>query len=90
MSRTVVSATHRTPRPAPRHLLAYLEEGRVRVFAARRQSLWIAQQLPEAEELRIEARLRELNRTGRRTDVVEIQLHEDEEMCSVSVLCVRA
>lgn len=62
----------------------------MRVFAARRQSLWIAQQLPEAEEQRIETRLRELHRTGRRTDVVEIQLHEDDVTCPVSVLCVRA
>lgn len=90
MPRTAASATHQTPRPEPRHLLAYLEEGRVRVFAARRQSLWIAQQLPEAEEQRIEARLRELHRTGRRTDVVEILLHEDEVTSPVSVLCVRA
>lgn len=63
---------------------------RVRVYAPRRQSLWIMQQLPQAEELRIETQLRELHRTGRRTAVVEVQLRRDEETFRVRVLCVRA
>ena len=58
---------------------------RVRVYAPRRQSLWIMQQLPQAEEQRIETQLRELHRTGRRTAVVEVQLRRDEE-----TFCVRA
>lgn len=90
MSLTVTSATNETRYPATHHLLAYLEEGRVRVYAPRRQSLWIIQQLPKAEELRIQAQLRELHRTERRTAVVEIQLLRDEEICPVRVLCVRA
>lgn len=90
MPRTVTSATNETHYPATHHLLAYLEEGRVRVYAPRQQSLWIMQQLPQAEEQRIEAQLRELHRTERRTAVVEIQLRRDEETCSVRVLCVRA
>lgn len=64
--------------------------GGVRVYAPRRQSLWIMQQLPQAEELRIETQLRELHRTGRRTAVVEVQLRRDEETFRVRVLCVRA
>ena len=64
--------------------------GRVCVYAPRRQSLWIIQQLPQAEELRIETQLRELHRTGRRTAVVEVQLRRDEETFRVRVLCVRA
>lgn len=54
MSRTAATVTNETPSGAAHHLLAYLEEGRVRVYAPRRQSLWIMQQLPQAEELRIE------------------------------------
>lgn len=65
MSRTAATVTNETPSGAAHHLLAYLEEGRVRVYAPRRQSLWIMQQLPQAEELRIETQLRELHRTGR-------------------------
>ena len=76
MSRTATSAANETPSGAAHHLLAYLEEGRVRVYAPRRQSLWIMQQLPQAEEL---------HRTGRRTAVVEVQLRRDEE-----TFCVRA
>lgn len=48
------------------------------------------QQLPQAEEQRIETQLRELHRTGRRTAVVEVQLRRDEETFRVRVLCVRA
>ena len=70
MSRTAATVTNETPSGAAHHLLAYLEEGRVRVYAPRRQSLWIMQQLPQAEEQRIETQLRELHRTGRRTAVV--------------------
>ena len=77
MSRTAATVTNETPSGAAHHLLAYLEEGRVRVYAPRRQSLWIMQQLPQAEELRIETQLRELHRTGRRTAVVEVQLRRD-------------
>ena len=90
MSRTAATVTNETPSGAAHHLLAYLEEGRVRVYAPRRQSLWIMQQLPQAEELRIETQLRELHRTGRRTAVVEVQLRRDEETFRVRVLCVRA
>ena len=50
MSRTAATVTNETPSGAAHHLLAYLEEGRVRVYAPRRQSLWIMQQLPQAEE----------------------------------------
>ena len=80
MSRTAATVTNETPSGAAHHLLAYLEEGRVRVYAPRRQSLWIMQQLPQAEE----------HRTGRRTAVVEVQLRRDEETFRVRVLCVRA
>ena len=90
MSRTAATVTNETPSGAAHHLLAYLEEGRVRVYAPRRQSLWIMQQLPQAEEQRIETQLRELHRTGRRTAVVEVQLRRDEETFRVRVLCVRA
>ena len=48
MSRTAATVTNETPSGAAHHLLAYLEEGRVRVYAPRRQSLWIMQQLPPA------------------------------------------
>ena len=50
----------------------------------------VGQQLPQAEEQRIETQLRELHRTGRRTAVVEVQLRRDEETFRVRVLCVRA
>ena len=50
MSRTAATVTNETPSGAAHHLLAYLEEGRVRVYAPRRQSLWIMQQLPQAED----------------------------------------
>ena len=90
MSRTAATVTNETPSGAAHHLLAYLEEGRVRVYAPRRQSLWIMQQLPQAEELRIETQLRELHRTGRRTAVVEVQLRRDEETFRVRVLCLSA
>ena len=90
MSRTAATVTNETPSGAAHHLLAYLEEGRVRVYAPRRQSLWIMQQLPQAEEQRIETQLRELHRTGRRTAMVEGQLRRDEETFRVRVLCVRA
>ena len=89
MSRTATSAANETPSGAAHHLLAYLEEGRVRVYAPRRQSLWSIQQLPQAEELRIETQLRELHRTERRTAVVEVQLRRNEETLRVRVLCVR-
>ena len=65
MSRTATSAANETPSGAAHHLLAYLEEGRVRVYAPRRQSLWIMQQLPQAEEQRIETQLRRDEETFR-------------------------
>ncbi|MFQ7502697.1 MAG: hypothetical protein ACLRMJ_05430 [Alistipes finegoldii] len=89
MSRTAATVTNETP--SGRRITCWhiwrREGARVR---SRRQSLWIMQQLPQAEELRIETQLRELHRTGRRTAVVEVQLRRDEETFRVRVLCVRA
>lgn len=62
---------------APHYLLAYLEEGRVRVYAPDKSDIWIGVQLPEAEETRVEAELRRLHRTGQRTGIVEMCLPTD-------------
>ena len=68
---------------APHYLLAYLEEGRVR-------GLWVGRQLPGADEMRIEAELQRLHRTGQRTGIVEICLSAGGEQRGIRVLCVRA
>lgn len=75
---------------ASHYLLAYLEEGRIRVYAPDKYSIWVGRQLPQAEEVRIEAELQRLHRTGRRTGIVEICLSADGERREVRVLCVRA
>ena len=62
---------------APHYQLAYLEEGRVRVYAPEKSDIWIGVQLPEAEETRVEAELRRLHRTGQRTGIVEMCLPTD-------------
>jgi len=46
---------------APHYLLAYLEEGRVRVYAPDKSDIWIGVQLPEAEETRVEAELQRIH-----------------------------
>ena len=89
MSRSVTFAAKETPNPAMHYLLAYLEEGRVCVYAPRLQDQWAMQRLPEEEELRVEAQLHELHRSSERTAVVEIRLSGNEEKRSVRVLCVR-
>ena len=91
MPRTITSKTNEAPRPYPaaHHLLAYLEEGKVRVYAPRRQSLWVMQQLPAEEEQKVETLLHELHRTQRRTVVTEIRLRGDDGMECVRVLCVK-
>ena len=89
MSQSVTFAAKETPNPAMRYLLAYLEEGRVCVYAPRLPDQWSVQRLPEEEELRVEAQLHELHRTNERTAVVEIRLFGHEETRSVRVLCVR-
>lgn len=68
---------------APHYLLAYLEEGRVRVYAPDKSDIWIGVQLPEAE-------LRRLHRTGQRTGIVEICLSAAGVQRGMRVLCVRA
>ena len=68
---------------APHYLLAYLEEGRVRVYAPDKSDIWIGVQLPEAE-------LRRLHRTGQRTGIVEMCLPTDGAQRGIRVLCVRA
>lgn len=75
---------------APHYLLAYLEEGRVRVYAPDKSDIWIGVQLPEAEETRVEAELRRLHRTGQRTGIVEMCLPTDGAQRGIRVLCVRA
>lgn len=74
---------------APHYLLAYLEEGRVRVYAPDKSDIWIGVQLPEAEETRVEAELRRLHRTGQRTGIVEMCLPTDGAQRGIRVLCVR-
>lgn len=75
---------------APHYLLAYLEEGRVRVYAPDKSDIWIGVQLPEAEETRVEAELQRIHRTGQRTGIVEICLSAGGEQRGMRVLCVRA
>jgi hypothetical protein len=75
---------------APHYLLAYLEEGRVRVYAPDKSDIWIGVQLPEAEETRVEAELQRLHRTGQRTGIVEICLSAAGVQRGMRVLCVRA
>lgn len=75
---------------APHYLLAYLEEGRVRVYASGKPGLWVGRQLPGADEMRIEAELQRLHRTGQRTGIVEICLSAGGEQHGIRVLCVRA
>lgn len=75
---------------ASHYLLAYMEEGRVRVYAPGKPDIWIGVQLPEAEETRVEAELRRLHRTGQRTGIVEICLSAVGAQRGMRVLCVRA
>ena len=75
---------------APHYLLAYLEEGRVRVYASGKPGLWVGRQLPEAEETRVEAELQRIHRTGQRTGIVEICLSAAGVQRGMRVLCVRA
>ncbi|MUU01890.1 MAG: hypothetical protein EP144_03285 [Alistipes sp.] len=75
---------------APHYLLAYLEEGRVRVYAPDKSDIWIGVQLPEAEETRVEAELQRIHRTGQRTGIVEICLSAAGVQRGMRVLCVRA
>ena len=75
---------------APHYLLAYLEEGRVRVYAPDKSDIWIGVQLPEAEETRVEAELQRIHRTGQRTGIVEICLAAAGVQRGMRVLCVRA
>lgn len=93
MTRTLLTpAGAPTPRSdsAVRYLLAYLEEERLCVYGSDRFGVWVGRQLPEAEELRIEAELRRLRRSGRRTAVLEVRPSEDGEQPPVRVLCVGA
>ena len=75
---------------APHYLLAYLEEGRVCVYAPDKSDIWIGVQLPEAEETRVEAELQRIHRTGQRTGIVEICLSAAGVQRGMRVLCVRA
>lgn len=75
---------------APHYLLAYLDEGRVRVYASGKSDIWIGVQLPEAEETRVEAELQRIHRTGQRTGIVEICLSAAGVQRGMRVLCVRA
>ena len=75
---------------APHYLLAYLEEGRDRVYAPDKSDIWIGVQLPEAEELRIEAELHRLRRSGDRVAVLEVCLFAGGERQYMRVLCVAA
>lgn len=75
---------------APHYLLAYLEEGRVRVYVPDKSDIWIGVQLPEAEETRVEAELQRIHRTGQRTGIVEICLSAAGVQRGMRVLCVRA
>ena len=75
---------------APHYLLAYLEEGRVRVYAPDKSDICIGVQLPEAEGTRVEAELQRIHRTGQRTGIVEICLSAAGVQRGMRVLCVRA
>ena len=75
---------------APHYLLAYLEEGRVRVYAPDKSDIWIGVQLPEAEETRVDAELQRNPRPGQRTGIVEIGLSAAGVQRGMRVLCVRA
>ena len=75
---------------APHYLLAYLEEGRVRVYAPDKSDIWIGVQLPEAEETRGEADMQRIHRKGQRTGIVEICLSAAGVQRGMRVLCVRA
>lgn len=75
---------------APHYLLAYLEEGRVRVYASGKPGLWVGRQLPGADEMRVEAELQRIHRTGQRTGIVEICLSAAGVQRGMRVLCVRA
>lgn len=86
---TAANTTAGTAR-ASHYLLAYLEEGRVRVYAPGKSDIWIGVQLPEAEETRVEAELQRIHRTGQRTGIVEICLSAGGEQRGIRVLCVRA
>lgn len=82
-----------TPRSASApscYLLAYLEEGRVCVYAPDPLRTWVGRQLPEAEELRIEAELNRLRRTGRRVGVLEVRFSAGGDQHCARVLCVAA
>lgn len=81
-----------TPRSAsaPYYLLAYLGEERLCVYAPDSLGAWVGRSLPEAEELRIEAELHRLRRSGRRVAVLEVCLFADGERLCVRVLCVAA
>ncbi|MFQ6940535.1 MAG: hypothetical protein ACLRSE_10680 [Alistipes finegoldii] len=91
MSRTAATATNETPSGAAHHLLAYLEEGRVRVYAPRRQSLWIMQQTPAgggAEDRNPGSA--NCTGPGGGRPWWRCRLRRDEETFRVRVLCVRA
>ena len=92
MSRTALSAMGETPRSAsaPYYLLAYLGEERRCVYAPDSLGTWVGRSLPEAEELRIEAELHCLRRSGRRVAVLEVCLFADGERQYMRVLCVAA
>lgn len=59
---------------APHYLLAYLEEGRVRVYASGKPAYGSDGSFPERTKCSIEAELQRLHRTGQRTGIVEICL----------------
>ena len=92
MSRTVIPAPGEIPRTAPAacYLLAYLEEERLCVYAPDPFGAWVGRQLPEAEELRIEAELHRLRRSGDRVGVLEVRLFAGGERNCVRGLCVAA
>ena len=75
---------------APHYLLAYLEEGRVRVYAPDKSDIWIGVQLPEAEETRVEAELQRIHRTGQNTGIVEICLPAAGVESGNRMACARA
>ena len=92
MSRTVIPVPGEAPWTAPAacYLLAYLEEERLCVYAPDSLGTWVGRSLPEAEELRIEAELHCLRRSGRRVAVLEVCLFADGERQYMRVLCVAA
>lgn len=92
MSRTALSAMGETSRSAsaPCYLLAYFEEERLCVYAPDSLGAWVGRQLPEAEELRIEAELHRLRRSGDRVAVLEVCLFTGGERQYMRVLCVAA